>query len=166
MTKDAEGSRARPSSLYAVTPGRPEAAAPFLGGTDSATTALGRVAALRREGLLRALVAAIVAAALFYLGRPIVGGVAGTLAALTLALALASPARGYAALSRAVGRLGELVGRALALVLLAPVFFLFLTPFRLLFRRGPSDTLARGFDRARGSYWSEHARPSDLEKPY
>lgn len=125
-----------------------------------------RARQLRREGLGRALVAGIVGLGFGYFGRPAVAAIAGTVGTLTLALALFSPTRGYAALSRAIDRLGEIVGRALAFLLLAPVFFLFLTPFRWLFRRGDRDALARGFDRQRASYWSAHERERDLEKPY
>ena len=94
------------------------------------------------------------------------GGVAGTLGTLTLVLAVVSPTRGYRALSRSVDALAALVGRSLAWILLAPVFFLVFVPFRAVFRRGAADTLARGFDRTRASYWSAHDRVVDLEKPY
>lgn len=150
----------------AVVRGRPEAAAPFAAPTDPAVRLAARASELRRSGLFRALVALGFSALLFYFGRVIVGSIAGGLGTVTLLLALFSPTRGYAALSRLVDRLGGLVGTVLAWVLLAPVFFLFFVPFRMLFRRGASDTLARGFDRTRPSYWSAHERERDLEKPY
>lgn len=149
-----------------MTRGRPEAAALFANPEGPAARAARRATELRRSGVVRALIAGAIAALLYFLGRPVLAGVAGTLGTMTLLLALASPTVGYAALSRIVDRAGELVGSALAWLLLAPVFFLFLTPFRWLFRRGAKDTLARGFDRAAPSYWSAHGRERDLEKPY
>jgi len=106
------------------------------------------------------------AAVLLFFGRTIVGSIAGTLGTLTFLLAVFSPGGAYRALSAWIDRFAALVGRALAWILLAPVFFLFFVPFRLLLRRGPADTLARGFDRTRPSYWSRHDRVADLEKPY
>lgn len=144
-----------------VVRGRPEAAALFLGPPKALDAS-----ALRRSGIVRAGVAWAFAALLFFLGRSTVGSIAATLGTITFLLAIASPTRGYAALSKIVDRVAELVGRLLAWVLLAPVFFLFFVPFRFLFRRGLNDALARGFDPARPSYWSPHDRPRDLEKPY
>lgn len=154
------------SAVDEVVRGRPEAAAPFAVPVDPAVRAAEKAAALRRGGIVRGLVALTVAGLLFFFGRVIVGSVAATLGTLTLVLAIVSPGKGYAALERLVDRAGHGVGTVLAWVLLAPVFFFFLWPFRVLFRRGPQDTLARGFDRARPSYWAAHERPADLEKPY
>jgi hypothetical protein len=150
----------------AVVPGRAEAAAPFAVPVDPAARAAAKAATLRKSGIVRGLVAWVVAGVLFFFGRSIVGSVAASLGSLTLLLALVSPGRGYAALEKLVDRFAELVGQLLAWVLLAPVFFLFFVPFRLLFRRGAKDTLARGFDRGKDSYWSKHERVADLEKPY
>ena len=154
------------SAVDEVVRGRPEAAAPFAQPVDPAARIAERTGALRRRGIFRGLVALTVAAVLFFFGRFVVGGVASSLGTLTLALAIVSPGKGYAALERLVDRAGHGVGTVLAWVLLAPVFFLFLWPFRVLFRRGAQDSLARGFDPTRASYWSPHARPADLEKPY
>jgi hypothetical protein len=133
---------------------------------DPASRQARRAAELRRSGVIRAVIAGIFATALFFFGRPIVGSIAASIGTLTLVLALVSPTRGYAALSRLVDRFAGWVGSALAWVLLAPVFFLFFVPFRLLFRRGAADALARGFDRTRASYWDPHGRERDMEKPY
>lgn len=154
------------SAVDRVVRGRPEAAAPFALPVDAALLAAQKAAALRRRGILRGGVALAVAALLFFFGRFIAGSIAASLGTLTLALAIVSPGTGYAALERLVDRAGHGVGTVLAWVLLAPVFFLFLWPFRVLFRRGAQDSLARGFDPTRASYWSPHARPADLEKPY
>jgi len=142
--------------------GRPEAAAPFV----KPPRAPDRTRALRNEGVMRGAIAAVIACVLALLQRPLLAGVAGSVGTLTTVLALASPTRGYAAIARLVDRVGQWIGRALALVLLAPLFVLVLAPFRMLFRRGERDALARGFDRSRASYWSPHGPARDLEKPY
>jgi hypothetical protein len=150
----------------AVVRGRPEAAAPFAIPADPAAKLAARASKLRREGVIRAVIAGLFAAGLFVFGRVVVGSIAASLGTLTLVLALASPTGGYAALSKLVDRFSSIVGTVLAWILLAPVFFLFFVPFRLLFRRGAGDTLARGFDRTRKSYWAPHDKVADLEKPY
>jgi hypothetical protein len=147
-----------------VVRGRPEAAA----------VCLERPAprSLRREGVVRGLVPLTLAALFYVAAHPVAAGIAAGLGGLTLGLALASPDRGYAALSAAVGWLGEQVGRLLGWVLLAPVFYLVITPLGLATRRGRGDRLARRFERDAGSYWS--ARPAldratrkrQLERPY
>ena len=149
-----------------VVRGRPEAAAPFAVPADPAVRKAERATALRRQGVIRAAIAGLVATVLFALGRVIVGSIAASLGTVTLVLALASPAGGYAAVSKLVDRFASLIGTLLAWILLAPVFFLFFVPVRALFRRGAGDTLARGFDRTRPSYWTKHDKVADLEKPY
>jgi hypothetical protein len=144
-----------------TTRGRPEAAAPFV----RPPKPIDRTRTLRNEGVMRGAIAAVIACVLALLHRPLIGGIAALLGSVTITLALFSPTRGYAAVSRIVQRVGEWIGRVLAWVLLLPLFVLVLAPFRWLFRRGSHDALARGFDRSRASYWSK-AAPHDLEKPY
>lgn len=147
-----------------VVRGRPEAAA----------VCLERPAprSLRREGVVRGLVPLALAGLFFGAGHPVAASVAAGLGALTLGLALLSPDRGYAALSAAVGWAGERVGQLLAWGLLAPVFYLVVTPLGLLTRRGRGDRLARRFERGAASYWSARpaleraARRRQLERPY
>ena len=69
-------------------------------------------------------------------------------------------------LSRFGARAAHLFGRALAFVLLAPIFFLVLTPFGLLARRGARDRLARRFERSAGAYWIESGPPRPMERPF
>jgi hypothetical protein len=148
--------------MSAMRGGRPEAAAPFV----RSAPAPDRARALRNEGVMRGAIAAVLACALALLHRPVLAGLAGLAGTLTTSLAFVSPTRGYAAVSRAVDRVGALVGRVLAYVLLAPMFLFVLAPFRFLFRRRDHDVLARGLDRSRTSYWAPHAERHDLEKPY
>ena len=149
-----------------VVRGRPEAAAPFAVPADPVALAREHARTLRKSGVLRATIAFVVASIFFVFGRALPGALVSVLGGVTLVLALASPGRGYAALARGVDHVGELVGSALAWLLLAPVFFLFFAPFRLLFRRGGRDPLARGLDRSAKTYWLQHGPPRDLEKPY
>jgi hypothetical protein len=116
---------------------------------------------------VRAIVAALAGALFFYFERPVVAYVAWSVGALTLLLAIVSPLGAYAALERAVAKVGLLVGTALSWLLLAPVFFLFVLPFGLLTRRGAKDPLKRAFERDAPSYWKkrEHDR-ANLDRPY
>jgi hypothetical protein len=143
--------------------GRPEAAAPFV---KPRSKVVDRTRAMRNEGVMRGAIAAVVACVLALLQRPVLAGVAGLIGTVTTMLAITSPPGAYAALSRVVERAGEIVGRVLAWVLLLPMFVLVLAPFRFVVRRGTCDALARGFDRSRTTYWSQHGPPRDLEKPY
>ncbi len=128
--------------------------------------------ALRRSGVLRAAIAYAFSALLYFFDHPIGSAFAASVGTLTLLLALLSPTRGYLLLSRAVEKLGEGVGWLLTALLLAPLFYLVLSPFGLFTRRGKGDRIGRAFDRGALSYWS--ARPSrdeasikaSLEKPY
>lgn len=155
-----------------VVRGRPEGAAAITPPIDSAAGDAERASKLRRGGVLRGLVALTAAGVLFFFGRWAASAVAGTLGSLTLALAITSPTKGYAALTRGVERLGEMIGTVLTWVLLTPVFFLFFVPFGLLTRRGRGDRLGRRFDRDATTYWSTRAHKSDadrrreLERPY
>ena len=155
-----------------VVRGRPEAAAAIMPAIDRAASEAARVSKLQRGGVLRGLVALCAAGVLFFFGRWAASSVAATLGSLTLGLAITSPTRGYAALTRAVERLGELIGTVLTWVLLAPVFFLFFVPFGLLTRRGGGDRIGRRFDRAATTYWltrgakSDADRRKELERPY
>jgi hypothetical protein len=148
--------------------GRPEAAAEIWAGQRRArTTDLARD--LRKSGAIRGVVAiALGSLVALVLHRPIVGGVAIAIGALTLGLALLSPTRGYAALSRGVDRVGKAIGVVLTWLLLTPVFLLFFVPFGLLARRGAGDRLGRVLERERPSYWRKRAPepPGSLDRPY
>jgi hypothetical protein len=62
---------------------------------------------------------------------------------------------------------GSLVGTAVAWLLLAPVFYLFFLPFRVLARRGKNDRLQRRFVPDAKSYWTKRPLGSTrLDKPY
>lgn len=156
-------------------PGRPEAAAVVwdwrgVGGEGGAAApaSLGRplAARLRREGLVRALVAGVAGAAVFFLWHRGAAYVVWTIAGLTLLAALASPTGAYAALGRGLAAFGRAVGRVLAVVLLTPLYFLFFVPFRALLRSGRRDRLERWFDRGAGTYWRRRSDPERTRESY
>lgn len=131
-----------------------------------------RSAKARKTALVRFLVAALAGGAFFYFDRVTVASIAWSAGSLTLLLALVSPLGAYAAVDRAVARLGALIGTILTWLLLAPVFYLFFTPFGLLFRRGSRDPMRRSFDTSATTYWKRRDEPSserdrtELERPF
>lgn len=149
-----------------VRAGRPEAAAAIwdLRREDDAPK---RAAAARRAAVVRFVVAAALGGLFFYFGRPVVAYVAWSAGGLTLLLALASPLGAYAAVDRVVLAAGRLVGLALTVLLLAPVFYLFFAPFGLLLRRGARDPLRRRFEPEAKTYWKARGEDrADLERPF
>lgn len=147
--------------------GRPEAADVVWRWRERPGVERDRIARLRRGGAVRAVAAGIVGGVLMWLDRPMLAAVALTLAMVTLVLAILSPGVGYARMERVVDRVASGVGAVVAFVLLAPVYFLFFVPFRMIARRGQRDRLRRRFERDRQTYWIR--RESDeprLEKPY
>jgi hypothetical protein len=144
--------------------GSPQAAAAiwrWRDGADAEGSRSGRRKSLRREGLIRALIGAAVGGALAYFGAPVLARVAWIGAVLVLVAALASPDGVYAAIGKGLARLGQGIGKALGLLLLSPLFFLFFLPFGLLLRSGRRDRLERGFDRSKPTYWH---RRSDVPR--
>jgi hypothetical protein len=142
-----------------VVRGRPEAAAVCLEVAPKPSAA-----SLRAQGALRALLPLVLAAVFYATGHPVGAGIAGTLGALALLLALLSPTRGHLALVRALGWLGERVASVLGWLLLAPVFFFFVTPLALLTRRGAGDRLGMRFDRQSKTHWRTLPRLTGAER--
>jgi len=147
--------------------GRPEAAETIWRWRERAGREGERTAQLRRHGIVRGAIAVGAGGILLWLERPMMAGLALALGLVTLGLAIASPGVGYARMERVVDRIAAGVGAVVALLLLAPVFFLFFVPFRLMARRGRRDRLMRELERERASYWIR--RTSDeprLDRPY
>ncbi len=124
---------------------------------DSSTLRVARRGALRREGLIRAVVGVAAGGALYFFGAELLARVAWAGAAFVLVAALISPDGLYAAIGRGLALLGHGIGRLLAIVFLTPLFFLFFLPFGRLLRGGHRDRLERWFDRSAPTYW--HRRP-------
>ena len=91
---------------------------------------------IRRRAAVRWLIAFGIGALLFFFEHPWLAAIAWCVSSLVFALALVSPLRGHAALERGLATLTHGVGRVLSFILLAPLFYLVLTPFGLLRRRG------------------------------
>ncbi len=147
----------REPSSASLLAGRPEAAAAIWRWREPAAAAGPSAAALRREGLLRAVVGGLVAGGLSFFHHPRLALVAAVLSGLVALAALASPRGAYAALGKGLAAFGKLVGRFLAVLLLTPVFLLFFTLVGRIMRRGRRDKLERWFDDSTPSYW--HQRP-------
>lgn len=147
--------------------GRPEAAETIWRWRERAGHERERIARLQRHGIVRGAIAVGLGGALLWLDHAMMAGLALTLGVVTLGLAIASPGVGYARMERAVDRLASIVGTVVGFVLLAPVFFLFFVPFRLLARRGRRDRLMRELERERASYWVRRASDEPrLDRPY
>ncbi|MFK8002116.1 MAG: hypothetical protein AB8H86_21155 [Polyangiales bacterium] len=152
--------------------GREEAAAviwPAL--QDAATeTDAGRAAKVRRSAVLRwAFGLGVAALAFFVFARPVLATIIASVSSFIFLLALVSPLGAHAFVDGLFARLAKLVGAVLSYALLGPVFYLFITPFGLLARRGERDTLKRRLDPERESYWQERDAEdasSSLEHPY
>jgi hypothetical protein len=80
------------------------------------------------------------------------------IAAIILAAAITSPAGLYAALERALAALTHATGVGLTWILMSAIFFLVVTPFGLLFRRGRHDAMRRYFEANATTYWTERER--------
>lgn len=147
--------------------GRPEAAETIWRWRERVGRERERVERLRRHGIVRGTIAMCIGGALIFFDHPMMAGLALALGLVTVGLAIGSPAVGYARMERAIDRLASIVGTVVGFLVLAPVFFLFFVPFRLLARRGRRDRLMRELERERASYWVR--RPSDeprLDRPY
>lgn len=156
---------AQPDGQHSPRPGRPEAAA-VVWDWRAPDDSPDRAAAARKAGVIRALVAGVAGGAFFFFGRVTMASVVWSLGGLTLLLALASPLGAYAALDRAVARLGQLIGTGLTWILLAPVYYLFFAPFGLLFKRGRKDPMKRALSKDAESYWEARPESRPLDRPY
>lgn len=118
------------------------------------------------EASKRAAVAAAVAVVLAFLGREAMAALVTAIALALVALAALAPAA-YRAIDRFFARAAFVVGRVLAYLLLAPVFFLVMTPLRLLLRSGARARWGSGKDPAVTSHWKARARTAPrLDRPF
>ena len=122
--------------------------------------------ALRREGVVRALVGAAVGAVLQYFGATILAVIAWAGAGLVLLAALTSPDGLYAAIGRGLALVGHGIGRLLAIVLLTPLYWLFFVPFGRLLRAGRRDRLERWLDPAAPTYWHRRQDVARTKRSY
>lgn len=109
----------------------------------------------RQRGVLRGLGLGVVGALLSWLWSPILGGITLGIAAIVALSALASPTGLYAALERGLAALTRATGVGLTWVLMSAFFFLVVTPFGFLFRRGRRDAMRRYYEPDATTYWTE-----------
>ena len=117
---------------------------------------------LARQGKMRAAIGLLIALLLLGMHAFPLALIAGLLALTTLLLAVFSPHRAYLRLHTLLARLTALVGQLLTFVVLVPIFFLVITPFGLLFRRGHQGPLRRQLLSADRSYWLPRDPQKDL----
>ncbi|MCA9791301.1 MAG: hypothetical protein KC910_05880 [Candidatus Eremiobacteraeota bacterium] len=115
------------------------------------------LAANRRAGVIQALVAGLVGGLSFHFWRVEVAYVAFGFCGLFLVAGLFSPGGLYPAIRRVFDGFGRVVGKVLTWLLLIPTYWLFFTPFHLLFRSGGRDAMARKLDKDASSYWIERS---------
>jgi len=104
------------------------------------------------EAARRSAVGGTVAAILILLGRREMGGAVALISLAFVVLAALAPSA-YRAVDRFFAKASGWVGRGLAYLVLAPVFFLVITPLRLLLRTGARARWRSGRDPSAASYW-------------
>lgn len=144
-------------------PGRPAAADAIWSWKKSERNPGGsarRVAAhARREGVIRAVVGALIGTLIFLFWHRTVAWVVWGIASVTFLAALASPTGAYRWIQTAVSHLAQWIGSFLSWLLLPVFFYVFCLPFGLLARRGRKDRLERWFDSSLPSYWKRRNDP-------
>jgi hypothetical protein len=124
---------------------------------------------LRTKALTQALIMLAVAALFYYVGHHrVLPRVLGVLAVVNVALGLAAP-RAFAALDRALQVFGRWVGQGLSWLLLAPFFYLFFVPARLILAARGKDPMNRRFPDTPASYWTPRRPvkgPDDYRKQF
>jgi hypothetical protein len=114
----------------------------------------------------RAAVAAAVSFVLAVLGREGMAAAVALVALALVVLAALAPAA-YRAIDRFFVRASFVVGRVLAYLVLAPVFFLVITPLRLLLRTGSRARWGSGKAPATATHWKARARSAPrLDRPF
>ncbi len=115
---------------------------------------------VRLRGALQASAGLAVAAGFAWWGFRTPAAVVGSIACIIGLAALVSPFGVFAAIERSFAALGGWVGTALTWIVLPAIFYLFFTPFSLLFRRGRRDSMKRRFDAGAMSYWTSREHRS------
>ena len=144
--------------------GKPEAARTAW--TPYASAISKRTRPLWVEACKRAAIAAVIAGVFVLLGRERMAVVVASIALLLVLLAAVAP-RAYRAIDRFFLRAGAIVGRVLAYVLLAPVFFFVITPLRLVMRTGSRARWKSSGDPRGSTHWKTRDRKAPrLDRPF
>ena len=109
----------------------------------------------RLRGALQALAGAVVGTGVFFFVSTTVAYFIWSVAGVILLSALFSPSGLYALIDGTFLSLGQLLGRAMAWILLPIVFYSFFVPFGLLLRRGSRDSMKRFYEPDADTYWTD-----------
>lgn len=118
-----------------------------------ATSSSQAVAGIRKAALLQGVIGGAIGTGVYLYLSPTVGYVAWGLSGFLALIGLLSPTGLYASIKSGLDGFGRVVGTVMAWLLLLPVYYLFFTPFRLLFRGGKKDAMTRWLDPDAQSYW-------------
>ncbi|WP_437963548.1 hypothetical protein WMF04_27905 [Sorangium sp. So ce260] len=136
------------------------------GAESTAHSEPARGSRLRRQGVVRSLLALTVAVVAHLLHWQVVSWVAGAVGGITLFAALVSPAGLYAGIERGLEKFAGVVGEVVTWLVMVPVFYLVFLPFGLAARRGKKDPLKRFYEREAPSYWSAYRAPGPPDRPF
>jgi hypothetical protein len=123
-------------------------------------------ARLRRQGIVRGVIALSVATGAHFLHWPWISWIAGAMGSLTLLSALISPVGIYARIEHVLERFASLVGDVMTWVVMVPVFYLVFFPFGLIARRGRNDLLKRFYERSASTYWTPYRQPGPPDRQF
>lgn len=108
---------------------------------------------IRVAALAHGMLGALIGTGLYFGLSNTVGYVAWSLSGLLALIGLLSPTGLYAKIRSGMEAFGRFVGLAMAWLLLVPVYYLFFTPFRVIFRGGKKDAMTRWLEPTSDSYW-------------
>ncbi len=131
----------------------------------AAAAAVDQATVLRKKAMIQAATAYVVAGLVYYFWSHTVAYVAASAGTIMLLSGLISPTVVFRAINRVIDGLVLGVGKGTAWVLLVPTYYLIFTPLGLLLRRGKGDQLARRYDEAATTYWSDVEPPPTGEEP-
>jgi hypothetical protein len=119
--------------------------------------------------LAQALIMLVVASLFYFVGHHrVLPLVLCFLAAVNVALGLAAPSA-FAAVDRLLQAFGRWVGQGISWLLLAPFFYLFFVPARLILAARGKDPMNRRFPDTPASYWTPRRPvkgPDDYRKQF
>lgn len=121
-----------------------------------------QVGKIRMAAVGQGIIGGLIGTGVYLYLSPTVGYVAFGISALLTLVGLASPTGLYAKIRALMEGFGRVVGLTMAWVLLVPVYYLFFTPFRIVFRGGKKDAMTRWLERDADTYWT--TREGDPKK--
>lgn len=108
---------------------------------------------LRRAAVIQGVIGGLIGTGIYTYLSQTVGMVAWSIAGVLTLIGLLSPTGLYRQIKTGMEKFGALLGQIMSWILLVPVYWVFFTPFHLLFRRGKKDSMTRWLDKDAESYW-------------